>query len=232
MGKRHDKGGGERFIRLHHWMLKSPAWLALSPNAKAVLLHVWERHNGSNNGQIVYGVREAEKVGLSIPAAARALAELVELGFMRVTRSSSFDLKTKEARVWALTAEPIDDRPATREFMRWVGPKSKPPLHLKGHSAKSKTQYPQGNTQYPQGNRDRENGVKNGLTVPPGEPSEAKVTRSQFPQGNTSNLPYGAAVPAEPGIPSSADRNANRRPLKFGDAAKAERTLRPPRVLH
>jgi len=52
--------GTARFVALHHWMLKSTAFRALSPNAKAVLLHVWERHNGSNNGQIVYATREGD----------------------------------------------------------------------------------------------------------------------------------------------------------------------------
>jgi hypothetical protein len=228
MAKRHSNGSAERFVALHHWMLKSPAWRALSPNGKAVLLHVWERHNGSNNGQIVYGVREAKVIGLTPHPAARALAELVELGFLRVTRSSSFDLKTKEARVWALTAEPIDDRPGTKEFMRWVGPKSKPPPHRK----KSKPQSPQGHRQSPQGHRDPANETKLPITVSPGAPSAAKMTPSRSPQGHTSILPEGTALQAEPSIPSSTSRNANWRPLKFGDGAKAERMARLPRVLH
>jgi hypothetical protein len=53
MSRRHRKGGGERFVALQHWMLRSPAWRALSPNGKAVLIHLWERNNGTNNGQIV-----------------------------------------------------------------------------------------------------------------------------------------------------------------------------------
>lgn len=58
--RRKRNGSGERFVMLPHYMLRTLAWLTLSPNAKAVLLHLWQRHNGSNNGDIVYAVREAE----------------------------------------------------------------------------------------------------------------------------------------------------------------------------
>jgi hypothetical protein len=120
MAKKKRVGSGERFVVLHHWLLKSPAWRAFSPNGKAILLHIWERHNGANNGEIVYAVREAKKIGLSKSPAARALKEAIDLGFLRITRNASFTLKTKEARSYALTAEPINGRTATKEFMKWT----------------------------------------------------------------------------------------------------------------
>jgi hypothetical protein len=123
MVKKKRGGSGERFVVLHHWLLKSPAWRAFSPNGKAVLLHIWQRHNGANNGEIVYAVREAEEVGVSKSPAARAINEAIDLGFLRITRNAAFTLKTKEARSYA--AEPISGRPATREFMKWMPPKSK-----------------------------------------------------------------------------------------------------------
>ena len=125
MKRARGKSKGERHVRLRHWMLRSPAWRALSPNGKAVLLHVWERHNGVNNGQIVYAVREAAEIGVSRSAAGRALTEAIELGFLKVTRYSAFRVKTKEAREFTLTAEPIGDEPASKDFMRWTPPKFK-----------------------------------------------------------------------------------------------------------
>jgi hypothetical protein len=107
-------------------MLRSPAWRALSPVEKVVLLDLWQRHNGINNGQIVYGVRDAEKIGVTKSVAALALERLVELGFLRVTRNASFRLRTKEARTWALTAKPFDERVPTKDFMRWL-PDGGPP---------------------------------------------------------------------------------------------------------
>jgi hypothetical protein len=111
-----------RFVALPHYMLRCPAWRTMSPNAKALLLDVWERHNGANNGEIAYAVREAEEIGLARSVAARAFAELEERGFLKLRRASTFTLKTKEARTWELTAERCDDRPASKDFMRWVPP--------------------------------------------------------------------------------------------------------------
>jgi hypothetical protein len=177
-GRRH-RGSSERFIALPHWLLKSPAWRALSPNAKAVLLHLWERHNGSNNGAIVYAVREAGEIGITRPTTARALIELIDKGFLRVTRWSSFRLKSKEAREWELTAEPVDGRPATKDFMRWRG---KPKFKTRSH---------QRATQSHQRDRDHENDPKNGVTVSPVRLSAAKSTASQSHQRDTSSIPGG-----------------------------------------
>jgi hypothetical protein len=73
MARRHLRKfpGSDRFIRLPHYMLKSPAWKLLSPNAKALLLEVWARHNGVNNGEISYAVREAAAIGMHHSTASR-----------------------------------------------------------------------------------------------------------------------------------------------------------------
>lgn len=114
------RNNGEPFIGLFRHMTRSPAWRRLSPNAKALLLQVWERHNGANNGQISYSVREAEEeIGMKKNTAARALQECVDKGFLKVRRQSSFNLKTKEAREWEITAERCDGRVASKDFMRW-----------------------------------------------------------------------------------------------------------------
>lgn len=130
-------GGGERFILLPHFMLNCPAWKTLSPNAKALLLDVWTRHNGMNNGEIGYSVREAEEIGLSKDQAGRAFKELVERGFLKVRRSSAFTLRTKEARTWELTGERFGDNPATKDFM-WWGARS--PQRDREATRKNKTQ--------------------------------------------------------------------------------------------
>lgn len=111
---------GDRFVRLEFYLLNSPAWLTLSPPAKALYVEVCKRYNGVNNGTISYSVREAEAIGLSRSAAGRAFDELQERGFLRVARESSFTLKTKEARLWRLTAFPAFGNDATKDFMRWT----------------------------------------------------------------------------------------------------------------
>src|SRR4051794_26732582 len=42
----------ERYMVLHYWMLESPAWLSLSPAARALYLVIRKHFNGYNNGQI------------------------------------------------------------------------------------------------------------------------------------------------------------------------------------
>jgi hypothetical protein len=176
------------------------------------LLHIWERHNGANNGQIVYAVRDAVQIGLSKATAARALTEAIELGFLRVTRSSSFTLKTKEAREWALTAEPIDGRPATKDFMRWLAPKFETRSH-------------QRDRQSHQRDRDPENGAEIGISVSPKRPSAPDKNPPRSHQRDTSNLPgrAGGALPQLPEVPAK-----QRRPPRFGDLAKAQRIARIP----
>ncbi len=104
---------------LPHYMMKCPAWRMMSPNSKALLIEVWMRHNGSNNGEISYSVREAEDIGLSRSVAARCFDELVEHGFLRVSRGAGFDQK-RMARLWTLTAEPVGEARATKDYMSWV----------------------------------------------------------------------------------------------------------------
>lgn len=111
-----------RFVALHHYMLKCPAWETMPGTSLKILIEVWKRHNGVNNGEIVYGTREAAQVGIGKSQAAVALKDLQDRGFLKVARNSTFTLKTKEARTWILTTERYQDQPPTREFMRWVPP--------------------------------------------------------------------------------------------------------------
>ncbi|MBP2229379.1 hypothetical protein J2847_002678 [Azospirillum agricola] len=111
-----------RFVALPHYLLNSPAWRTLTPNAKALLIDVWSRHNGANNGSIAYAVREAAGIGLSKDQAGRAFRELEERGFLKVRHASTFTLKTREARTWELTAEPCAGQPPGKDFMRWQPP--------------------------------------------------------------------------------------------------------------
>jgi hypothetical protein len=182
----------DRFVLLPHWMLKSEAWKTLPSDAKAILIDVWMRHNGSNNGEITYATREAEKIGISNSQAARMFKILLTRGFLEVTRNSSFDLKTRESRCWRLTAERCRDKPPTKEFMTWR------PDEIKTQSRRRDSQSHR---------RDREpvNTAKSLLTVPPEGLSDAILEGPQSHQRDTSILPGGgqrsgsrqATLPAE-----------------------------------
>lgn len=177
----------ERFIALPHYMIRSPAWLTMSAAAKALLIQVWSRHNGMNNGEIAYSVREAAAIGLAKSVTARAFAELVERGFLSVGRASTFNLKTKEARTWRLTAEPTATQAATKDFMRWQASIER---------SENKSRSPQRDTQSLQRDRDQIDATILPSSVPPAGPLAPVDTLSQSLQRDTSILPCGGGEAA------------------------------------
>lgn len=108
------------FIMLRHDMMDSPAWLALSPTARCVWLEVMRRFNGMNNGSIPLSCRDvSRRLGISKDTAVKAFNALMTAGFIRVGKSSSFDLKTKTSRLWILTHESHNGRSPTADWRRW-----------------------------------------------------------------------------------------------------------------
>ncbi|MBY0393891.1 MAG: hypothetical protein K2Q27_11570 [Novosphingobium sp.] len=99
-----------RFARLDHRMLNSNAYRALTPNARSLLVELIMLHNGENNGSLYLSVRDAaHRLGVADTAAAtNAFAELINLGFIEMTKDSYFAVKANEssrARCWRLTWE-------------------------------------------------------------------------------------------------------------------------------
>ncbi|MEC9344637.1 MAG: hypothetical protein VYB54_00315 [Pseudomonadota bacterium] len=130
--KRRSKssGGGRdaRHLRLYHYVIESEAWRDLSPGAKALYTGLAYRYNGSNNGEIPYSCREAAAyLNVSKNTASRLFNELVDHGFASEARSSSFDLKTREARLWRLH-DPFygRDHSDSGAFLRWRKSREQP----------------------------------------------------------------------------------------------------------
>jgi len=110
------------FVMLDRWLLHHDAFRSLSCHARALILELLDRFRGDNNGRIVLSVREAaERLGVSKETVTWTFRELMALGFVKVMRGSSFDLKTKLAREFALTWHAIGAEPPTREFAVLVG---------------------------------------------------------------------------------------------------------------
>lgn len=91
MPRKHNGKGRSRtgppFIQLFRYMQDSPAWLALSPVARASWLEVARLYNGTNNGRLALSVADlAARLGKSDATAWRALKELVAAGFIEVVR--------------------------------------------------------------------------------------------------------------------------------------------------
>jgi hypothetical protein len=109
MAKKHLEGRQDRYFQLHHYMLKTDAWKALSSAARAVYVQIGSRYNGGNNGRLSFSIRDAAtECNLAKNTAARALKELINLGFIEETRHGSLSRKTRIASEWRLTAFKCD----------------------------------------------------------------------------------------------------------------------------
>jgi hypothetical protein len=128
-GRRTDgKGrsiGQTRFVKLDHWLLKTPAWRSLSPASRALYVEIAQRYNGSNNGEISMAVREAAHlIHVAKDTAAKSFRELEEKGFIKRKICGSFNWKLRHATTWILTEYPSEEREPTKEFARWPQQKS------------------------------------------------------------------------------------------------------------
>lgn len=125
-------GIASRYVRLNHYMLNCPAWRALDAVARAIYVDMSKRYAGpgSNNGRIPYAVREGvSELRISKATVSRALAKLIEHGFIRPTTKGAFSLKRRHATEWLLTEHPSDvtnEALPAKDFMKW-GPQ--PPTH-------------------------------------------------------------------------------------------------------
>lgn len=123
-GRRSDRTGrslgSERHVRLHHWMLRTVAYKALSLAGKAALVELYGLYNGQNNGQIFMGVRQlAQRLDIAPNTAQKALRDLLDKGFTRIKQKGSFNLKSRHATEWILTEFEYGGQLATKDFFRW-----------------------------------------------------------------------------------------------------------------
>ena len=117
--------GSARFLKVEHWLMRTPAWRSLGPAPRALYVELAQRYNGSNNGEISMSVREAAAlIHVAKDTAQKAFRELEDKGFILRVVCGSFDWKLRHATTWILTEHAIGDRPATKEFARWEPEKS------------------------------------------------------------------------------------------------------------
>jgi hypothetical protein len=122
---KHDKTGRSknegRYVRLFDFMARTPAWRGLSGIAVKAWLDInLSAYNGSNNGKLAVPSRAlGERIGVHHSAAARAIRELENAGFLRCIKASSFSKKrlAAEYRLTHLKCDITGDLPS-KEFMR------------------------------------------------------------------------------------------------------------------
>jgi len=116
-----------RFVRLPHSLLETSAYRTLSLAARAVLTELAMLENGSNNGELFLSVRDAaDRIGVvDLGVVRKALDDLVERGFIKVSQEAHFHIKAAEksrARCWQLTWIPAFGKAPTRDFDRVSAP--------------------------------------------------------------------------------------------------------------
>lgn len=105
------------FVMLDHRLLDSAAWQRLGFAAAKLLLLLARRHNGTNNGQIQLGEREAaEAIGAARNTVRTAFLELEQSGFIVATDRGHFNVKIRVATTWRLTFHATAGAPATHDY--------------------------------------------------------------------------------------------------------------------
>lgn len=121
MATRRPNGAGQfdgPFVALPKEMLDSASYRQLGAIARCVLIELAGAHNGFNNGKIIASQRWlAGRLGCRQSTVARALAELVAGGFVRVARPSAFTAKRVPA-LYELTCYQCDGQPPTKDYLR------------------------------------------------------------------------------------------------------------------
>tara|TARA_R110002110_G_scaffold137735_2_gene323072 strand:- start:144 stop:650 length:507 start_codon:yes stop_codon:yes gene_type:complete len=127
LGKVNRKGRTkhEPFILLHRGVTNSEAWRSLSCEAKALLIEVWARHNGANNGQIALSHRQARAaLRIGNGKVQKTFLELQEKGFLIARLKGSFNWKVAagegRASEWELTTEACEGQPAKGWYRNWT----------------------------------------------------------------------------------------------------------------
>jgi hypothetical protein len=71
------RGKQQRFVQLHHWLLRTAAWKDLGAVERSIYVELLFRYNGQNNGRIGYSARTAAqdlKIGKGTAAKRRCAA--------------------------------------------------------------------------------------------------------------------------------------------------------------
>lgn len=112
--------GALKHVRLHEWLLRSDAYRSLDCYAKCLLVELYRRYNGINNGEIGCSVREAAKlISASVNTARKAFEQIQDRGFARIYEKGHFRVKVRHSTTWILTEFSYAGRAPTKDFMTW-----------------------------------------------------------------------------------------------------------------
>jgi hypothetical protein len=139
MAKANKKGRteNEAFIRLHRGVTGGAAWRSLTCEARALLIAVWERHNGANNGEIGFSHRQArEALHVGSRKIVAAFAELQDKGFLVAHTKGAFTWKdgagAGKSTEWEITAEACKGKPPKHLYKSWQNQNTAPKAGTNG----------------------------------------------------------------------------------------------------
>jgi hypothetical protein len=116
------------FTRNDHDLQDTAAWQFVMRSGSVVLLMaIWRRHNGRNNGKLFYSVRDAQHYfGCSPKRAVKWFRELQDVGFIVAMQRGSFNQKVGADRAtrWRLTMERCNGKEPTRDYLKFQAPQS------------------------------------------------------------------------------------------------------------
>jgi hypothetical protein len=115
-----SKGDG-RFILIPHHVLNSLGYQATRPPARAALVELVKRYNGSNNGSIGLSSRDLARLcKISKDSAAKAIQELENVGLIETVEKGSFNRGNRRASEFRLLWLPCNLTGAlpTKKYLR------------------------------------------------------------------------------------------------------------------
>ena len=96
-----------RFAQLPHWVFKTDEYASLSHKARSLLIEITLNYDGKNNGDLSATFNQMKARGWKSPNTLQAAKnELVEAGFIQVSRAGSF---RNTPTLYALTWLNVDD---------------------------------------------------------------------------------------------------------------------------
>ncbi|WP_295135671.1 hypothetical protein [uncultured Reyranella sp.] len=168
--------------------MRTLAYRSLCNGARALLIELKALYYGgarTNNGKLFLSIRDAALLlGAGKSSVAEWYIDLYDRGFIKPRDRATFDFKagakTGKATTWILTEFPYGDRPATRDFQRWVPtPQSQRVPEIISRSVLEDGSYPTADSLYPTADSPPE-------TVPEGGrfgPETASIGPSGVPEG-------------------------------------------------
>ena len=116
------------WFQIHREVMASASFRALDAHARCLLFEFMNFYNGHNNGFIEMSHRKAaELIGASRATADKAVAQLVEHGFIcRTYKGRRISGTKKIASRWELTCYPTEDAAGkaakpSNEYLNWKG---------------------------------------------------------------------------------------------------------------